>query len=79
MSDRGVGLAFLAMGAFLFAARYVTAAIFMSGVSSWSAHLFDRGLSYVGPWLTILALASAILGSLFFVRGELDRRKSGGR
>lgn len=78
MSDRGVGIALLAIGAFLYAARYVAAAIFMSGVSSWSADLFDAALEHVGPWLIRLALASAILGCVFFVRGELDRRKSRG-
>ena len=45
MNKRGAGVVFCGIAAFLFAVRYITAAIFMSGVSSWSDHLFSTGLT----------------------------------
>ena len=76
MSNRSIGLAFLAIGAFLFAMRYVAAAIYISGGPSKDSRLFAHGLDFVGSLPLTLATVSAILGCVFFVRGELDQRKS---
>ena len=70
MSHRTSGLTFIAIGAFLYAVRYLAAAIFMSNVSSWNAQLFDHSLGYVGQELLIIAFASAILGGWILFRVE---------
>ncbi len=48
MNKRGTGAVFCLVAAILFAKRYIAAAIFISGVSSWDSALFKAGLQYVG-------------------------------
>ena len=55
MENKIVGAIFCFMSAVLISARYISAAIFMSGVASWNATLFAAGLEYVGPFLAIAA------------------------
>ena len=77
MNNKGVGAVFCLIAAVLTAARYLTAAVFMSNVSSWSAELFQRGLEYVGSPLTIMAVVSLIVGIVFLVLGiRQDLRES---
>lgn len=52
MENKIVGAIFCFMSAILISARYISAAIFMSGVVSWDATLFAAGLEYVGPFFT---------------------------
>ena len=72
MNNKGVGAVFCAIAAFLWAARYVAAAIFMSGVLSWDGELFRAGLSYVGSPLLIGAIISLIVGIAFLAAGVLQ-------
>ncbi|MDD2251917.1 MAG: hypothetical protein PHQ10_03005 [Dehalococcoidales bacterium] len=67
----GVGLCFIA--AFLYSARYITAAIFGSGVSSWSAELFDTMLQYVGNSLTTLSIIALAAGIVYLVLAEIRK------
>ena len=55
MNNKGVGAVFCLIAALLMAAKYLAAAIFMSGVVSWSGELFRSGLEYVGSPLSIAA------------------------
>lgn len=48
MNKRGTGAIFCLIGSLLFDARYITAAIFMSNVSSWDSMLLAEGLEYQG-------------------------------
>ena len=57
------------MSAILISARYISAAIFMSGVVSWDATLFAAGLEYVGPFLPVAAGVAFIIGILFLGYG----------
>lgn len=50
MENKIVGAIFCFMSAVLISARYISAAIFMSGVVSWNATLFAAGLECVGPF-----------------------------
>ena len=52
MENKIVGAIFCFMSAVLISARYISAAIFMSGVASWDATLFAAGLEYVGPFFS---------------------------
>ncbi len=78
MNYKGVGAILCLIAAVLTAARYIAAALFMSGVSSWSAELFRSGLDYVGPQLKIAAVVSLVAGIVFLVLGvcrDLRREK----
>ena len=75
MNKRGVGALFCLMAVLLFSARYIAAAIFMSGVSSWDSDLFNVGLDYVGPSLLILSIISLIVGIIYLVCAEASERK----
>ncbi len=64
MNNKGVGAVFCLIASVLTAARYMSAAIFMSGVSSWNSALFRAGLEYIGPALptaSVVALAAGIV------------------
>ncbi len=65
MNNKGVGAVFCLIASILMAARYVTAAIFMSGLSTWSNEMFSRSLEYIGPALPIAAIAALIAGVVF--------------
>jgi putative Ca2+/H+ antiporter (TMEM165/GDT1 family) len=69
MNNKGVGAVFCLIAALLMAAKYLAAAIFMSGVSSWSAELFRSALQHVGPLLSIAAVIALVLGIAFLVWG----------
>lgn len=65
--NRGTGILFCLLGGFLFAARYLTAAVYMSAVGSWIEELFSRGLSYQGKGLFIRGLLSAAVGIFYLL------------
>jgi len=74
MDRRATGVVFIAIAAFLFAMRYVAAAIFGSTVRSWEAGLFDAMLEYVGPELPILSGVSLLIGLVYLVLAEVSRK-----
>lgn len=76
MNNKGVGAVFCLIAAILTAARYLSAAIFMSGVVSWNSSLFQAGLSYVGSTLQILAILALAAGLVFLAVGILQDRKN---
>jgi len=65
MNNKGVGAVFCFISALLMATRYVSAALFMSNVTSWGADLFQSGLSYVGLPLKIASIIALIAGIVF--------------
>ena len=71
MNNKGTGAVFCLIAAILMAARYISAAIFMSNVSSWNRELFVLGLGYVGPALLIVSVIALIIGIVFLVYGLL--------
>ena len=76
MNYKGVGAIFCLIAAILTSARYLAAAVFMSGVASWDAELFQTGLAYVGSPLKICAIAALVAGLVFIVVGILQDRKN---
>ena len=76
MNNKGVGAVFCLIAAILTAARYLSAAVFMSGVVSWNSSLFQAGLSYVGSTLQILAILALAAGLVFLAVGILQDRKN---
>jgi hypothetical protein len=75
MNNKGVGAVFCLISAILMAARYVSAAIFMSGVASWNSELYRAGLEYIGPALPIAAIAALIIGVIFLGVGIFQDKK----
>lgn len=65
MNNKGIGAVFCLIASILMAARYMTAAMFMSGVSSWNSELFRAGLSYTGSSLKWAAVIALIVGVVF--------------
>ena len=69
MSHRTTGLTFIAIAAFLYATRYLAAAIYMSGHEASDRYrgislrgIFNEGLDSLGPQLGVLALVSFVIG-----------------
>ena len=75
MSKRGVGALFCFVSAILFSTRYVAAAIFMSGATSWDESLFSAGLEYVGSPLLVLSIISLVVGIAYLAWEELGKKK----
>ena len=71
MNNIGIGAVFCLISAILISAKYISAAIFMSGVNTWDATLFAAGLGYVGPFLSIASVA-LIVGLLFLGYGVYE-------
>lgn len=69
MNNKGIGSIFCLIAALLTSARYLSAAIFMSGVSSWDSDLFSCGLEYIGSPLKTASIISLVVGILFLVYG----------
>lgn len=78
MINKIVGAIFCLISAILMAARYLSAAIFMSGVSSWDAEMFSGGLEYVGYPLQIGSIISLVVGVAFLgyeINHEIKQKK----
>jgi len=72
MSRRTTGNALLVIAALLYSMRYLSAAIFGSGVASWNKQIFNSMLSSVGSELVTLSTIALIAGILFLVWAELE-------
>ena len=75
MTRRGTGIEFIAISAFLISIKYISAAIFGSGVASWDGGLFNAMLSHVGYTLSNFSLLSLLVGILYIVWGEYEELK----
>ena len=66
LNKRGTGVVFCSISAFLYVARYISAAIFGSNVKGWDTTLFNAMLDYVGTQLGagIIYLVLAELGEV---------------
>ena len=66
-----VGMEFLKIAAFLFAARHVAAALFMGpGLKNWDSELFGASYRFVGNELTVLSGVCVVLGVTFLIRAS---------
>ncbi len=74
MSRRTTGTILLFISALLYATRYLSAAIFGSGVSSWSQELFQAMLINVGREPAVFSAISLIAGLAYLIWAELEAR-----
>ena len=72
MNKRGTGVAFIAIAAFLFSAKYISAAIFGSGLASYNKELFLAMLEYIGNPLSICSVIALLIGLAYIVWGEYE-------
>ena len=75
MNNKGIGVVFCLISAILVSAKYLSAAIFISGGTTWDATLFAAGLDYVGPFLSIASVVALIIGILFLGYGIYEEIK----
>ena len=73
MSRRSAGVTFCGIAAFLFSVRYISAAIFGAGHTSWSAELFTGLLNYVGSGLLISSVIFVLVGVFYLVLAEIKK------
>lgn len=71
MTRRCTGTTLIAVSAFLYATHFITAAIFGSGLSSWSTELFRNMLYNTDQGLSTASLVSLIAGVLYLVGAEI--------
>ena len=76
MNNKGVGAVFCLIAAILMSARYISAAVYMGNLSSWSSELFQSGLSYIGSPLMIASIVSLVAGIVFLGFGLYQDAKS---
>lgn len=76
MSRRTTGTLLLVIAAFLYGVRYLTAAIFGSGVASWSSDLFQEMLNYVGTAPRNWSMVALILGLFYLIWAEYEATSS---
>ncbi|MCM3626156.1 hypothetical protein M3194_02090 [Paenibacillus glycanilyticus] len=72
MQRRTVGVILLCISAFLYGIRYLSAAIFGSGVTSWNRQLFDEMLESVGNGPLIMSLIALIAGVGYLIFAEVE-------
>lgn len=72
MNRRGTGAAFCFMATLLLCTRYICAAIFGAGVSSWSRGLYSNMLAYVGSSLKVLSIIMATVGVIYLILAEIS-------
>ena len=73
MSKRSTGVVFCLIAALLYSTRYIAAAIFGSGVSTWNSELFNSMLEYVGGELVTLSIISLVVGIVYLIWAELAK------
>jgi len=73
-----VGIELLKVAAFLFAARYITAALVLGGLNYWDSNTFHASYLSIGSDLTIGAGISAAAGitALFVAAGKKSMEKT---
>ncbi|RKD30009.1 hypothetical protein [Thermohalobacter berrensis] len=72
MNKRGTGAVFCLISAILYSTRYISAAIFGSGISTWNERLFNAMLKYVGNSLKVFSILALIIGLVYLIWGEYE-------
>ena len=74
MSRRYTGLGFCSLAALLYAARFLTAAIYGSSMMGWSGDNFRALLSYVDQGFTFPITLASAMGIIYLIWGELTEK-----
>jgi hypothetical protein len=76
MNRRGIGFGFLALAVAIFISRFITAAIYGSGHTTWNRELFSALLDYVDQGLTVAMVIMIVLGVGYLVLAEINERRN---
>ncbi|MFB4329279.1 hypothetical protein [Paenibacillus sp. CR_12] len=76
MNHKAMGMIFICISVFLYAVRYLAAAIFGSNLTSWSKEMFDSMLTYVGKGPLVLSWICLIVGILCFLGPSIGKWNS---
>jgi hypothetical protein len=71
MSRRATGVAFIGFATLLFTTRFLSAATWGQGFSSWNADHFQSLLGYVDQGLTKASLIALIIGGIYILWAEI--------
>jgi hypothetical protein len=75
LNRRTAGVVFCGIAAFLFAAKYLCAAIYGSGMITWNSELFGNLLTYVGSGLMVTSVISLIVGIIYLLIAEIKKQQ----
>ena len=76
MNRRGAGVVFCVIAAICFLGRYLCAAIYLMGGSTWSAELYESGLRYVGDSLLYVSGIALIVGIVYLILAEAEYERN---
>lgn len=76
MNRRGIGIAFIAIAAFLFSVRYLTAGVMMISFDSSSPELFSTMLNYQGNGLLAWSIISLVSGAVILILEEIKSKRN---
>jgi hypothetical protein len=71
MVNKFIGLAFIFFAVFLYSVQIIAAAIFGSGLNSWSRELYLDILGYIGNGPRNLSLLSLLIGIIYLNLKEI--------
>lgn len=71
MSRRTAGIALMAIAGWLYTTRFLAAAIWGSGFSTWNAEHFANLLGYVDRGLTVWSLTAFSAGLVYLLWSEI--------
>jgi len=72
MNKRGTGVVFCLIAALLFAAKHITTALYVTGMSSANSVLSLAALDYKGTALLIFSIISLVVGVAYIVWAEIE-------
>lgn len=75
MTRRSLGLGFCGIAAFLFASRYLCAAIYATTLPQSNGSIFRQFYDYIGSDLTAAAVVSLAVGIAYIIWGEFSDRQ----
>lgn len=76
MNKRAAGISLIAIAAFLYSVRYISAAIWGSGTNTWNSDLFDTFLNSVGQAPLYLSWISLAAGILYLYHAEAEEKRT---
>ena len=72
MNKRGTGVVFCLIAALLFAAKHITTALYVTGMSSANSILSLAALDYKGTSLLVFSIISLLVGVAYLVWAEYE-------
>lgn len=75
MNKRGAGVVLWVTAAMLIAIHYLTTAIYLANVQTWSKEMFSSGLKYTGSLLDVLSALMFVMGAVYLFLAEKEALK----